>query len=83
MCLISHQIKHEYNFSNVKFQGNDPLEFILLAKQQPNSPEHIGSTAIDIPIKARAVVPPASPSSPSVKCTPFAIETKQNEVNAR
>lgn len=43
-------------------------------------PEHIGRTTIDIPIKANAAVPAANPSSPSVKLTPFAIETKQNEV---
>lgn len=48
-----------------------------------HSPEHIGSTAIDIPIKANAADPPASPSRPSVKSTPFPIETKQNEASIR
>ncbi|KAJ0957119.1 hypothetical protein HanPSC8_Chr01g0023491 [Helianthus annuus] len=44
-------------------------------------PEHIGRTAMDIPMNASAAVPPANPSRPSVNSIPFAIETKQNEVN--
>lgn len=43
-------------------------------------PGHIGSTAIDIPNKAKATVPPAKPSGPSVKLTPFTKETKQDVV---
>ncbi|KAK1303055.1 hypothetical protein QJS10_CPB12g00526 [Acorus calamus] len=43
-----------------------------------DKPDDIGRTAIDIPIKANAAVPPARPSRPSVKLTPLPIATKQN-----
>lgn len=45
-------------------------------------PEHIGSTAIDIPMKANAAVPLASPSRPLVISTPCPMETKENEVSS-
>lgn len=38
---------------------------------------------MDIAINARAAVPPAKPSRPSVNSIPFAIDTKENDVNSK